>query len=102
MNTHTGERPFHCQNANCNATFESPRGLSKHKRRKHMRERYECTICGKLSRSLYELNYHNNTHTGEKPFKCANANCDAQFAHPSGLQKHKNRCQASCLVIIDQ
>merc|ERR1711899_726041 len=60
--------------------------MSEHIKKKHTpnyeRKRNQiCDVCGKAFRQKAELRDHNNTHTGEKPYKCKYCSyCCASFA----------------------
>ena len=46
-------------------------------------------ICGKVFKSLSNLNVHYRCHTGEKPFKCQF--CEKRFASGGNLKEHQRR-----------
>lgn len=46
-----------------------------------------CDLCPYKCKHKYYLVMHMRTHTGEKPYKCAQ--CPATFVNPSNLNKHK-------------
>ncbi|XP_061727231.1 zinc finger protein 626-like [Cydia pomonella] len=45
-----------------------------------------CEICGKGYPDTTWLRYHQRTHTGERPYKCAQ--CPKSYMTPAGLQRH--------------
>ncbi|XP_060704240.1 zinc finger and BTB domain-containing protein 11-like isoform X1 [Hemiscyllium ocellatum] len=53
---------------------------------KHKQQKLICTICGKLSHSLYELEMHELKHAGAKPHKCMI--CGKSFAYIHILKLH--------------
>lgn len=58
--SHTGDRPFKCEFAECGKAFATGYGLKSHIR----------------------------VHTGEKPYKCPETNCSKAFKTSGDLQKH--------------
>lgn len=54
---------------------------------------FKCTYpeCNKWFGQKHHLNYHINTHTGQKPFKCSHHNCDAAYANPAALGRHEKK-----------
>ncbi|XP_072325674.1 zinc finger and BTB domain-containing protein 11-like isoform X2 [Scyliorhinus torazame] len=53
---------------------------------KHEQQKFICTTCGKLNRSLYELEVHELKHGGKKTHKCMI--CDKSFAYTHNLKLH--------------
>ncbi|XP_067866502.1 zinc finger and BTB domain-containing protein 11-like isoform X2 [Heterodontus francisci] len=53
---------------------------------KHKQQKLICSTCGKLSRSLSELEMHELKHAGDKPHKCMI--CDKSFAYIHVLKLH--------------
>ncbi len=48
--------------------------------------KYACNICGKWNPTLFKLNRHYRTHTGEKPYTCKV--CLKGFSHDNNLKVH--------------
>ena len=49
-------------------------------------KKHQCEVCGKSFLYKKDLNDHNNSHTGEKPYCCEI--CGASFAARTNLQNH--------------
>ena len=69
----------------CGLLLDSALSLSKHEKSclKHL----VCKTCGKGFRSKSDLDRHERSHSGEKPFKCSF--CPSEFSQRSHLEKHK-------------
>ncbi|XP_076439467.1 uncharacterized protein LOC143279332 [Babylonia areolata] len=66
LRTHTGERPFQCQEPDCRKTFVRNEELTRH-RRIHSGERpYPCGSCGKAFMRKDHLNKHIRMHDDSK------------------------------------
>jgi hypothetical protein len=95
LSTHSGERPYPCGEAGCNATFKRYQHLTKHSRT-HTGERpHECSWADVLLAfaAKSDLTRHRRTHTGERPYVCKVAGCNAAFSDKSNLNVH-NRTHA--------
>ena len=63
MATHTGEKPYHCNE--CNKSYSSIVQLNSHKKDVHLGIRpFECQQCDKYFVSQSKLNNHLMIHTG--------------------------------------
>ena len=83
---HTGKYPFTCKI--CQRGFRSKHGVANHTGWAHtdkMRP-FKCDICPKSFRQKSALDYHMQTHTGEKPFKCDI--CLKSYARNWNLSRH--------------
>lgn len=51
---------------------------------------YMCELCGKLMQKAY-MEQHVNMHTGLRPYKCPEENCNKTFASKAVLRKHTRK-----------
>lgn len=85
---HGGEKARECDF--CGMKFKKFCEVIDHVRRYHTFERpHTCDFCKKAFYSLYSLKQHIMTHTGQKPFACAE--CPSKFTQKGNLQKHFSR-----------
>ncbi|XP_060880467.1 zinc finger protein 665-like isoform X3 [Metopolophium dirhodum] len=69
--THTGDRPYKCDDQDCNKAFATKSSLEYHKiTHSGQMKRAECPQCNGLFATTSTLKVHMRQHTGEKPFKC--------------------------------
>ncbi|KAK9900238.1 hypothetical protein P389DRAFT_9760 [Cystobasidium minutum MCA 4210] len=58
---------------------------------------FACPGCDRSFARRYDRNRHARKHTGEKPYICANPDCEEDFVRPDALQRHyksNSRCEA--------
>jgi uncharacterized Zn-finger protein len=88
---HTGEKPYVCDFAGCDAKFAQSQHFIRHKRTHTGEKPYVCDFPGceaRFSQSGY-LTQHKRTHTGEKPYVCNFIGCEARFSEGGSLIRHK-------------
>lgn len=72
----------------CHQAFDTWRVKRDHMRLRHgdVERVHACDLCGKRFLRQNALQWHMNTHTGEKPYKCNF--CSRAFTEPKSLQRH--------------
>ncbi|XP_073966716.1 zinc finger protein 711-like isoform X1 [Choristoneura fumiferana] len=85
---HERERKYLCDH--CGKGFFTMLSRKKHERRAHgsrlVRKNKVCDVCGKTYEKRRTLLDHMNTHTGQRPYKCA---CGVGFSYESALRSHE-------------
>ncbi|XP_068611016.1 zinc finger protein 431-like [Brachionichthys hirsutus] len=73
----------------CEKSFKEKGALRKHQRTKHFTElfRHPCTDCGKMI-AASNIARHKLMHTGERPFKCTEPDCDKGFISAGEVKTH--------------
>lgn len=64
----------------------------KHRKNSKVTRKRCCEICGKFYDSGKKLEYHMNTHTGNKPYKCLDNSCEKMFASVYKMRLHFKQC----------
>jgi len=92
--THTGEKPFRCNEKGCNYASAQSHDLVKHHMRKHTGEKpFRCNEkdCNYACVQSNDLVKHARTHTGEKPYRCNEKDCNYACANKNNLVIHARR-----------
>ncbi|CAH1772347.1 unnamed protein product, partial [Owenia fusiformis] len=85
---HSDEKPFLCEDPNCNFKCKRPWELKEHKQRKHANTRpFKCGICDFRFKMVGDLKKHMDVHLGEKNIQCDL--CHKKFICQKYLAKHK-------------
>ncbi|KRT78674.1 zinc finger protein [Oryctes borbonicus] len=82
-------KEFQCKN--CLKVLGSRAALQRHLKEVHQKQvdgACACSKCGKMFQNKSNLKIHMLTHSGIKPFKCAENNCIAAFTTKQCLQFH--------------
>jgi general transcription factor IIIA len=88
VRTHTGEKPFGCEYQNCGKRFAQKGHLTSHIRTHTGEKPFPCQDCSKRFSCKSALIVHRRKHTGEKPFACSDVGCGRQFSLKGDLNRH--------------
>ena len=87
---HSNDRPFVCNQNNCNKTFKTKSDLTKHSKRHSLVKNFGCDECVKKFKTNSELCIHKKfVHLNNRPFVCPQNNCNQRFKLKSDLNRHK-------------
>lgn len=90
VGTHSGVKNYRCKI--CDKSFYKVAYMNIHIRNVHEKEkRFSCKDCGKEFNNSSNFNCHVRIHTGERPFACKFASCNAKFNQSSALVRHSKQ-----------
>ena len=89
---HSTDRPFVCNQINCNKTFKTKSKLTQHKSTHSSVKSFGCNKCDKTFKTNSNLRCHKKfVHTNIRPFVCPRSDCNKTFKRKSELTLHNSR-----------
>ena len=88
---HSNDRPFVCNEIDCNKTFKLKSLLNLHKKRHSSVKSFGCDKCDKRFKLERDLLIHNEVHINNRPFVCPRSNCNKTFKRKGDLKQHKRK-----------
>ncbi|KIJ66853.1 hypothetical protein HYDPIDRAFT_166311 [Hydnomerulius pinastri MD-312] len=70
-------------------TVASPAMLDANSRRRRHPASFECDECQQTFTALFSLKRHQQSHTGERPYKCSIPGCEQAFFNSSDCKRHE-------------
>lgn len=93
---------FKCEHPECEKTFTSKAGLTRHCKYHSSMKTIKCQQegCWKFFKRKDALQVHMRLHLGETPYVCSEKGCEKKFSNKAGLRyhvlKHKNEKTYTC------
>ena len=89
-NVHSTDRPFVCNQINCNKTFKTKEHLTQHKSTHSSDKIFGCDKCDQRFKTYLDLSNHKKFfHSNIRPFVCPRSDCNRSFKRREHLTRHK-------------
>lgn len=95
---HTDERPYQCER--CYLSFRQSSHLKDHMLIHDGIMSHVCNICNMAFTKKSNMKVHMRVHTGERPYKCAEIDCEQQFAKLAQLKRHAAQTHARNVEVL--
>ena len=87
---HSTDRPFVCNQINCNKRFKTNSHRIQHKSTHSSVKSFSCDECDKRFKTNSDLSSHKKfVHSNIRPFICPQNNCNKRYKRKSQLKEHK-------------